>query len=58
VATYTRAFAEAFNAFYRECRVLEAPDETRAARLAVVLASRNTAANALGVLGIGALESM
>ena len=25
VATYTRGFAEAFNAFYRECPVLEAP---------------------------------
>jgi arginyl-tRNA synthetase len=58
VATYTREFAEAFNAFYRECRVLEAPDETRAARLAVVVAARNTAANALGVLGVEAPESM
>jgi len=58
VATYTRQFAEAFNAFYRECRVLDAPAETRASRLAVVVAARNTVANALDALGIEAPESM
>ena len=59
VATYTREFAETFNAFYRECPVLTADDDgTREARLALVAASRHTVANALGVLGVAAPESM
>jgi arginyl-tRNA synthetase len=59
VATYTREFAETFNAFYRECPVLAADDEaTREARLALVAAARHTIANALDVLGIEAPESM
>jgi len=58
VATYTREFAETFNAFYRECPVLDADDETAAARLALVIAARTTVGNALGLLGVGAPESM
>jgi arginyl-tRNA synthetase len=59
VATFTREFAELFNAFYRECPVLSAEDpETRRARIALVEASRHTVANALGVLGVSAPESM
>jgi arginyl-tRNA synthetase len=59
VATYTREFAETFNAFYRECPVLSAEDEAvREARLALVAASRHTVARALGVLGVAAPESM
>jgi len=59
VATYTREFAETFNAFYRECPVLTADDEaTREARLALVAAARHTIANALDVLGVEAPESM
>jgi arginyl-tRNA synthetase len=59
VATYTREFAETFNAFYRECPVLSADDETvREARLALVAASRHTVARALAVLGVAAPESM
>ncbi|MFB6166045.1 MAG: DALR anticodon-binding domain-containing protein, partial [Haloarculaceae archaeon] len=58
VATYTREFAEDFNAFYRECPVLDADGATREARLAVVAAARHTVANALGVLGVAAPESM
>jgi len=58
VATYTRAFAEAFNAFYRECPVIDAAGDTRQARLAVVVAARNTIANALDALGVAAPESM
>jgi len=59
VATYTRDFAEAFNAFYRECPVVDAPDEeTRCARLALVVAAKTTIANALDVLGVAAPESM
>ena len=59
MATYTREFAETFNAFYRECPVLAAEDEaTREARLALVAAARTTVANALDVLGVAAPESM
>jgi arginyl-tRNA synthetase len=58
VATYTRALAEAFNRFYRECPVLDADAETRAARLALVAASKTTVANALDALGVPAPESM
>jgi arginyl-tRNA synthetase len=58
VATYTREFAETFNAFYRECPVLSADGEVREARLTLVAASRTTVANALGLLGVAAPESM
>ena len=59
VATYTREFADCFNAFYRECPVLTAEDDdVRAARLALVDAARHTIGNALDVLGIEAPESM
>ena len=59
VATFTREFAEAYNRFYRECPVLTAEsDDLRDARLALVVAARNTMANALDVLGVEAPESM
>ncbi len=58
VATYTRDIADAFNTFYRECPVLDAPKEVRQARLALVVASRNAVANALDILGVAAPESM
>ncbi|MEF8883272.1 MAG: arginine--tRNA ligase, partial [Halapricum sp.] len=58
VATYAREFADGFNTFYRECRVLDAPEGTRDARLATVVAARNTLANALDALGVAAPESM
>ena len=58
VATFTREFADAYNAFYRECPVVTAADELRAARVAVVAAAKHTMANALDVLGVEAPESM
>jgi len=58
VATYTRAIAEDFNAFYRECPVLDADPDRRQARLALVVAARHTVANALDALGIEAPDSM
>ncbi|WP_114578243.1 arginine--tRNA ligase [Saliphagus sp. LR7] len=60
VATYTREFAEAFNAFYRECPVLasDVDEDLRDARLALVAASRHTMANALSILGVAAPRSM
>jgi len=58
VATYTRDLAEAFNTFYRECPVLDADPGVKEARLALVAAARTTVANALGLLGVEAPESM
>ena len=59
VATFTREFADAYNAFYRECPVVTAADdELRAARVALVAAAKHTMANALDVLGVEAPESM
>jgi arginyl-tRNA synthetase len=58
VATFTRDVAETFNTFYRECPVVTADPEIRAARLALVEATRHTVANALDVLGVEAPESM
>ena len=60
VATYTREFAETFNAFYRECPVLadDVDDDLRDARLALVAAARHTVGNALYVLGVEAPDSM
>ncbi|ADJ13783.1 arginine--tRNA ligase [Halalkalicoccus jeotgali] len=58
VATYTREFAETFNAFYRERQVISADEDLTEARLALVAGARHTIANALSVLGIEAPESM
>jgi len=58
VATYAREYADAFNAFYRECPVLDADPPVREARLPLVRGARRTLANALGALGIRAPESM
>ena len=60
VATYIREFAEAFNAFYRECPVLDSDTDeaTQQTRLALVVAARTTVGNALDVLGVDAPDSM
>ena len=59
VATFTREFADAYNAFYRECPVVTADDAAvRTARVAIVSAAKHTMANALDVLGVSAPESM
>ncbi|SDR34210.1 arginine--tRNA ligase [Natronobacterium texcoconense] len=60
IATYTREFADRFNAFYRECPVLadDVDPELREARLALVAASKYTVANALSILGVEAPRSM
>ncbi|MFD1570053.1 arginine--tRNA ligase [Halorubrum laminariae] len=59
IATFTREFADAYNAFYRECPVVTADDDDlRAARVALVAAAKHTMANALDVLGVEAPESM
>ncbi|WP_418283844.1 arginine--tRNA ligase [Halorubrum sp. DTA46] len=59
IATFTREFADAYNAFYRECPVVTAEDDdVRAARVSLVAAAKHTMANALDVLGVEAPESM
>ncbi len=60
IATYTREFADRFNGFYRECPVLadDVDPDLRAARLALVAASKHTVANALAILGVAAPRSM
>ncbi|NUB89478.1 arginine--tRNA ligase [Haloterrigena sp. SYSU A121-1] len=60
IATYTREFADRFNAFYRECPVLsdDVDPDVREARLALVAASKHTVANALSILGVEAPRSM
>ena len=60
VATYTRTLAERYNAFYRECPVLadNVSEPTRQARLALVVGSKHTMANALNILGVEAPRSM
>jgi arginyl-tRNA synthetase len=61
VTRYCLEVAQLFSQFYRDCRVLpDGPDEVPVsqARLALTDASRQVLANALGLLGIAAPESM
>jgi arginyl-tRNA synthetase len=59
IATYTRTISEVFNTFYRECPVLTADDPAvRDSRIALVIATKNTVANALDILGVDAPEVM
>jgi arginyl-tRNA synthetase len=59
VTTYATELATTFHAFYRDRRVVDAEDpKTSASRLALVDATRLTLANALGLLGISAPDSM
>jgi arginyl-tRNA synthetase len=59
VTAYATDLATAFHAFYRDARVIdESEPERSAARLALVEAAQITLANALGLLGIAAPDSM
>jgi arginyl-tRNA synthetase len=58
VAIYARELADLFNVFYQFEPVLKSEGETRQSRLTLVLATRNTLAEALSVLGIEALATM
>jgi len=58
LATFLREVATAFNAFYRDCRIVGEPDDLATARLALATAARTVLANGLTVLGISAPESM
>jgi arginyl-tRNA synthetase len=56
VATYALQLAQAFTAFYRDCRVLGVPEEPF--RLALADATRGVIARSLDLLGISAPETM
>ena len=58
IATYAYDLATKVNDFYEQCRVLDAPEPLRSARLALTDAARRTLANALGLLGVAAPEVM
>ena len=59
VTAYATELATQFHAFYRDAKVVDAAEPERSAkRLALALATKTTLANALGLLGISAPESM
>lgn len=59
VAIYASELANAFNAFYRDCPVLIASDPaTKASRVSLVAATKQTLSNALGLLGVAAPDAM
>jgi arginyl-tRNA synthetase len=58
LAGYAREVAADFHAFYRDCRVVGAPDGLEAPRLAVCRATASVIATALELLGIEAPEEM
>jgi arginyl-tRNA synthetase len=59
ITAYATELATTFHGFYRDARVVDAAEPARsAARLALAEAARSTLANALGLLGISAPDSM
>ena len=59
ITAYATELATTFHAFYRDARVVDpAEPERSASRLALAEATRITLANALGLLGISAPDSM
>jgi arginyl-tRNA synthetase len=59
VTAYATELATTFHAFYRDARVVDPAEPERSGRrLALAAATRVTLANALGLLGISAPESM
>ncbi|HTF89435.1 MAG TPA: arginine--tRNA ligase [Planctomycetota bacterium] len=58
ISNYLLALARDLNSWYAENRVLGEAPPTTAARLALIRASKSVLGNALGLLGITALEAM
>jgi arginyl-tRNA synthetase len=59
ITAYATELATQFHAFYRDARVVDQEQPERSAkRLALAVATQTTLANALGLLGISAPESM
>jgi arginyl-tRNA synthetase len=58
IAQWCVEAARASNAFYRDVKVLDAPEDVKRARLRLVLAAKNALGLALGLLGIPVPEEM
>ena len=58
VSTWVRDFAKSFHGFYRDCRVITDDAELTQARLWLAESCRIGLADALGILGVGAPETM
>jgi len=59
IAAYALETAQAFTAFYRDCRVVGAqPEAVESFRLALSVAAQRVIARSLGVLGVGAPDMM
>jgi len=58
IAQFALDTARLFTSFYHECPVLDAPPAQRTARAQLCAATRQVLENALGLLGIHALERM
>jgi len=58
VANYLYTLAEAFNRFYFKCPVIDSQEPEKSARIMIVKAFKQVAANGLKVLGIEPLERM
>ncbi|HEY4427643.1 MAG TPA: arginine--tRNA ligase [Solirubrobacteraceae bacterium] len=59
ITAYVLELAQAFTAFYRDCRVVGAePESVESFRLALCVATKRTIARSLGLLGVSAPEEM
>ncbi|HWF74662.1 MAG TPA: arginine--tRNA ligase [Solirubrobacteraceae bacterium] len=59
IVTYALELAQIFTAFYRDCRVVGAtPTEVESFRIALSVATKQTIATSLGLLGVSAPDSM
>ncbi len=59
IAAYALELAQEFTAFYRDCKVIGAePEGVESFRIALSQSARGTIALALGLLGVGAPDSM
>jgi arginyl-tRNA synthetase len=58
VTVYLHELAQAFQSYYNDHQFLVDDDDLRNARLALAQATRQVLANGLGLIGVGAPESM
>jgi arginyl-tRNA synthetase len=59
MTSYALELAQEFTAFYRDCKVVAAePESVESWRIAVCVASQQTLALVLGLLGVSAPDSM
>ena len=58
ISNWLFELARAFNDFYKQCPVLSAEEPLRSTRLRLVMATRQTLANGLALLGITAPQAM